>query len=281
VLDEFARSLPRLTPFCNGKDRFGVNNQELRFQRLKFGSGNEPVPPLRLDPDEVHIWGLIMDIDDPDLTDAWSLLSDIEQERASRLLSDRHRRHHIAAHAGLRWILACYVENSPEKLTIQKTSAGKPFLGDWPSIRFNLTHSHGRALVAIDKDRDVGIDLERVRPEVDVVALAKRFLSVRDQTFIEHGDPADLHERFLKAWVAREAVFKAAGTGLTFPLKDDHIELTDDGTAGYLVLGRTQESKPVRFLPLDSEWIGAVSVEGTDWTIRYPIWNESEVSLGT
>ena len=258
-----------------------MNNGEPIFQRLRFGAGYAPGPPIHLEPGDIHIWGLLLDIDDSELTDASSWLSENEQERARRLLSDRHRRHYIVAHAVLRWILGRYVGNSPEKLTIQKTSAGKPFLQDSPSIRFNLTHSHGRALVAIAEGQDVGIDLELVRPEVDVVALAKRFLSSRDQAFIEDGDGTGLHERFLKAWVAREAVFKATGTGLTFPLKNDHIELAEDGRAGLLVLGHTQVSKPVRFLSLEPGWIGAVSSEGTDWTIRYPIWDQSGVILGT
>jgi len=279
VLDEFGRSLPRLTAFCNGKDRFGVNNGKLLFQQIRFGHGNNLISPGRLEPDDVHIWGFLLDIDEFECVYASKRLSDDERERARRLVSEQHRRHYIVAHAGLRQLLALYIENCPENVTIQHTSAGKPFLLDWPSIRFNLTHSHGRALVAIANKREIGIDLEQVRPSVDVVGLSKRFLSVRDQAFIENGDPSSLHERFLKAWVARESVFKAAGTGLIFPLKDDHIELTEDGTAGYLVLGRTQESKPVRFLPLEPEWIGAVSSEGTDWRVRYPIWTQSGINL--
>jgi 4'-phosphopantetheinyl transferase len=157
-------------------------------------------------------------------------------------------------------------------LVIQKTAAGKPFLRDSLSIRFNLTHSHDRALVAVAQTRDVGIDLEKVRPEVDVVSLAKRFLSSRDQTLIERGEPTRQHERFLQTWVAREAVYKAQGTGLTFPLNQDHVELTEDGTAGCLVQGSSNsngESRPIRFLSLEPGWVGAVSAKGTDWTVSY------------
>lgn len=252
-----------------------MNKGELPFQRVRFGRGNAQIPPFMLDLDAVDIWGFILDIDEFERTQALQWLSEDEKERVQRLVSEQHRRRYIAAHAGLRQLLGRYLGNSAENIVIAHTPAGKPFLRDWPSIRFNLSHSHSRALVAITKEREVGIDLEQVRPSVDVVGLAKRFLSVRDQTFIEQGDPAGLHERFLKAWVAREAVFKAAGTGLTFPLAHDHIELTEDETVGYLVLGRTQESKPVRFLPLEPDWIGAVSSGGTDWTIRYPIWDEA------
>jgi 4'-phosphopantetheinyl transferase len=172
----------------------------------------------------------------------------------------------------LRVILSRYCTGRPQDLVIQTTTKGKPFLSDEPSIRFNLTHSHGRALVAVAKDREVGIDLEKVRPDVDVMSLARRFLSDRDVAFIENGGSEQLHQRFLQAWVAREAVFKAAGTGMTFPLHSDHIELAGDGTEGYLVLGDGKSDgalRPIRFLPLEPEWIGAVAAEGTDWTVSY------------
>ncbi|MDH5642206.1 MAG: 4'-phosphopantetheinyl transferase superfamily protein, partial [Nitrospira sp.] len=242
--------------------------------------GQDPTSPLRINPHEIHVWGFVLDISESELTVATQFLSDDEQERIHRLSSDRHRRHRIAAHAGLRLLLGRYSETLSGQLVIQKTPAGKPFLQNRPSVRFNLTHSHGRALIAITKDREVGIDLEKVRPDVDVVRLAQRFLSAQDQLFIERGDQNRRHERFLKAWVAREAVFKAAGTGLTFPLSDDHLELIDDGTAGRLILGRSGEAKPVRFLALEPGWVGAVSSEGNNWTTTYPRWDESDISQG-
>lgn len=216
------------------------------------------------------MWGVLLEVTDSELPRARSILSRDERERAERLISEQHRCRSIAAHAMLRAILSRYCGASPEQLAIRRTSAGKPVLSDYPAIQFNLTHSHGRALIAVARDREVGVDLEQVRREVDVVRLAKRFLSERDRAFIEHGGPAQRHERFLKAWVAREAVFKADGRGITFPLHRDYLELTGDGTKGCLVLGDTgtdERRRPVRFLSLDPGWIGAVAAEGTDWTV--------------
>lgn len=258
-----------------------MNNGELRFQRIRFGHNTALAPPIPIAPDTVHIWGLVLDLDESELADAEKLLSADERERTNRLSFDRHRRHHIAARAGLRLLLGRYSGTHPERLVIHKTTAGKPFLRDRPSLRFNMTHSHGRALVAITKDREVGIDLEKIRPEVNVVRLAQRFLSATDQLFVEQSAPPHQHEHFLKTLVAREAVFKAIGTGLTFPLNQDHLELTEDETAGRLILGRSREVKPVRFLPLEPGWVGALSLEGNDWTTRYLCWPESEISLET
>jgi 4'-phosphopantetheinyl transferase len=229
-------------------------------------------PLIGIDLGEVHVRGFILDIGDEELARAAQALSRDEQERADRLVSGQHRRHFMAAHAGLRAVLSRYCGNRPQELVVRKATAGKPFLPDYPSIRFNLTHSHGRALIAVATDREVGVDLEKVRPEVDVIRLAKRFLSGKDQAFIERSEPAQRHERFLQTWVAREAVFKADGSGMAFPLSRDYVELMRDETEGCLVLSDgapEQRRRFLRFLPLEPGWVGAVAADGTNWTVTY------------
>lgn len=250
----------------------GVDNTNLRFERITFENGGEPKLLIEVIPDKVHVWGFSLDIDGAELTHATHYLSGEEQERVNRLVSGRHRQQFIAAHAALRVVLSRYCAQRPQELVIQKTSSGKPFLPDRPFLRFNLTHSHGRALIAIARDREVGIDLEKIRREVAVESLAKRFLSTHDQVFIECAEPSQRHERFLQVWVAREAVFKAEGKGITFPLHRDHVELSSDGKEGRLVRGEGGSggiSMPIRFLPLESEWVGAVAAEGTNWRVTY------------
>jgi 4'-phosphopantetheinyl transferase len=245
-----------------------VGDHGLRFHRIRHDSGAASL--IRINPAEIQVWGLALDIEGPELARALALLSDEERIRADRLVSDQHRRRFIAAHAGLRWVLSRYDPRHPAHLLIERTSAGKPYLRETPSVRFNLSHSHGRALVAVATDRAVGIDLEKVRPDVDVLRLARRFLSTQDQAYIEGDGPMQRHERFLQTWVAREAVAKADGTGIKFPIHHDHVEMTGGGAEGRLVREDRESEEPVRlirFLPLESGWIGAVSAEGADWTV--------------
>lgn len=249
----------------------GVVDHGLRFHRLRHDA--EPASLISIGPAEIQVWGVVLDLEDLELARALALLSDEERNRAGRLVSEEHRRRHIAAHAGLRWILSRYVPQHPGRLVVERTPAGKPYLRDIPSIRFNLTHSHGRALVAVAKDRAVGIDLEKVRPEVDVLRLARRFFSNRDQAYVEGHGPVQRHERFLKTWVAREAESKADGTGMRFPLHHDHVEMTGDGMEGRLIRADREPEEPVRlirFLSLEAGWIGAVAAEGADWTVACP-----------
>lgn len=250
-----------------GNDMDGTS---LTFQRIRFENIGASKPLIGINLGEVHVQGFMLDISDAEQARAAQALSREEQERADRLVSERHRRHFMAAHAGLRVLLSRYCGSRPQELVIRNATTGKPFLSDFASIRFNLTHSHGRALIAVARDREVGVDLEKVRPEVDVGRLAKRFLSDRDQAFIEGGEPSERHERFLQAWVAREAVFKADGSGMTFPLYRDYVELTHDGRAGWLILGDGSSERTrrfLRFLTLEPGWVGAVAAEGTNWTI--------------
>lgn len=249
-----------------------MNRKNLTFERLVFEEKSQGTSPGTIGVDDVHVYGFVLDYGAAECLSAASLLSDEERMRADRLVSKLHRDQFIVAHAGLRVILSRYCTGQPHNLAIRRTAKGKPFLSEYPSLRFNLTHSHGRALVAVAREREVGIDLEKIRSEVDVVSLARRFLSDRDIIFIESGEPGLCHQRFLQAWVAREAVFKASGTGMTFPLHCDHIELADNGVEGHLILGDGKSDgamRPIRFLPLEPGWVGAVSAEGTDWIVRF------------
>jgi 4'-phosphopantetheinyl transferase len=249
-----------------------MDRTSLPFERMTFDEGATRTSLVDIETGDVHVYGFSLDIGEAELGSTSRMLSNEERLRADRLLSESHRGQFIGAHAGLRIILSRYCAGRCHDLVIQTTAKGKPFLSEYPSIRFNLTHAHGKALVAVAKDREVGIDLEKIRPDVDVMSLARRFLSDRDVDFIKNGGPGHHHQRFLQAWVAREAVFKAAGTGMTFPLHCDHIELAGDGTEGHLILGDGKSDgavRPVRFLPLEPGWVGAVAAEGTDWTVRY------------
>jgi len=249
-----------------------VDRTSLRFQRITFENRDRPTPLIEIGSHEVHVWGFSLNVDAGELTHAAQYLSGNEQERVNRLVSGRHQHEFMTAHVVLRMVLSRYCAQRPQELDIQKTSAGKPFLTYDNAIRFNLTHSHGRALIAIAKDREVGIDLEKIRPEVDIVSLANRFLSSQDQAYIGAGDSKRRHDRFLQVWVAREAVFKAEGKGMTFPLHRDHVELSSDGEKGRLVVGgggSDGTNMPIRFLPLESGWVGAVAAEGSDWTVTY------------
>src|SRR5512147_1351054 len=119
------------------------------FQRVPFDTDGAWRSPIPVHDGDVQMWGIVLELTDSELSRVASVLSRDEQERAERLISEEHRRRSVAAHAMLRTILSRYCGAAPEQLAIRRTSDGKPVLSDYPSLRFNLTHSHDRALIAV------------------------------------------------------------------------------------------------------------------------------------
>ena len=193
----------------------------------KRASPDEP-PPLAAE--AVHVWRIRLD-PPGDQADSWELLSDEERRRASRLVLEQHRRRFVAAHSALRRILAGYTARRARELEFTTGEHGKPALatphGDSRrALEFNLSHSADLALVAVARERPVGVDLERWEREMDHLALATRFFSLAERaslaSLVERRD--DLVHGFFAAWSRKEAYLKARGEGVMRGLH--HFDVT-------------------------------------------------------
>ena len=186
--------------------------------------------PPRLGPDAVHVWRVPLE-SSASLDHAWSVLSDEERGRARRFVQEHHRRRFVAAHAGLRRILAGYVACAPGDLAFAAGPHGKPALTgpDVESARrlqFNLSHSADLALVAVAWERPVGVDLERWERDMDHLELAERFFSPVERESLRAlaARRDDLVHGFFAAWSRKEAYLKALGHGVTRGLH--HFDVT-------------------------------------------------------
>ena len=98
-----------------------------------------------------------------------------------------------------------YMAVAPGDLQFVIGEYGKPALDPLrhvSAIEFNVSHSHGVGLVALAKNRLVGIDIEKHRGNAGVDAVRRDFLHL----------PADARVvDFYAAWTRREAEVKARG----------------------------------------------------------------------
>jgi 4'-phosphopantetheinyl transferase len=244
----------------------------LAFRQVEKALWSDPRVEMRVD--DVHVWGVLLEAEADTVEQCLQCLSPEELARANRFKSEQQRCHFVVAHGALRMVLSRYSDRGPRELSFQNMSAGKPMLQatntGGNAIRFNLSHSHERALIAVSKDLEVGVDLEKIRADRDVTALAARFFAPQEQTVIMNAGLSVKHWTFSRIWVAKEAVLKACGSGLTFPLDRHRIELSGDGSACRLISeGNPPDSPPpaIRFLPLEEGWVGAVAAEGTGWRV--------------
>jgi 4'-phosphopantetheinyl transferase len=171
-------------------------------------------------------------------------------------------------------VLARYTDLDPSSVMFQMGATGKPALAKMNNCRhrvqFNLSHSHGRMLIAVARDQDVGADLEQIRDKVDVVKLAERFYAPLEHDRVAGVTGLEQVKRFYRYWVAKEAVLKGQAVGLP---SLQQCEILDSNAAPraevHLLEGATMQSGwTVHWLECGPEWAGAVSAHGSDWTIR-------------
>jgi 4'-phosphopantetheinyl transferase len=99
-------------------------------------------------------------------------------------------------------------------VVLDRLPQGKPYLRELPHIKFNLSHTKGRALVVVSEDVEVGVDIERIRSMSDVARIAERFLPPGDAEVLAVTPMPDREREFFRRWTRAEALWKAAGLGL-------------------------------------------------------------------
>ncbi len=179
--------------------------------------------PPELPAEESHVWAIQLDVAQDRLQSLEAMLSADERARAQAFRTEELRRRFSAAHGSMRAILSKYIKESPDRITFALEHRGKPRLGDsyaTTSLKFNLTHSADLALLAIVKDCEVGVDIERVREVKELEQLARRYFHPAEAEDVM-SRTEDLCTAFFKCWTAKEAVLKAFGSGIAESL--DHF----------------------------------------------------------
>jgi 4'-phosphopantetheinyl transferase len=80
----------------------------------------------------------------------------------------------------------------------------------------------------------VGVDLEQVRPDRDVMGLGARFFSPAEAAVLVALPPGARVEAFYNGWTRKEAYVKARGDGLWLPLDWFDVSLTPAAPAALL-----------------------------------------------
>lgn len=158
------------------------------------------------------------------------LLDADERERASGFVFDRHRRQFVVAHAIKRLMIGSVTGAPPSSLRFGKTAAGKPWLMPAGLPHFSISHCDGMVACALSSNLEVGIDVEpldRAAP----LELADFYCSPGERRWLADLAPANRSHGFIKMWTLKEAVLKAAGCGLSHPLKDLSVAIDPPAVA--------------------------------------------------
>lgn len=181
---------------------------------------------------EVHVWHARTDelaVADAELRRA---LSDDEVARAEGFRFTRHASRFIRRRWLLRRLLAAYGADIGTG-TVPAGANGKPSPLAGGRLRWNASSSEGTAVVAVTREHDVGVDVERLRPVGDRDLLAATVLTPGERAGLAALDPAARDAAFLRLWTVKEAFLKAEGTGLS--LDPARVESSPSGPGRWTV----------------------------------------------
>jgi len=221
-----------------------------------------------LPPGKVHFWSACLDAAPFRRKELERSLSQQERARADRFQFDRDRVRYVAGLGILRSILGSYLGVEPASVEFRYESNGKPALsgrlGRNP-IRFNMSRSKGLALYAFSRDREVGIDVEKMDPMPDMDRIVERFFSPREIQDYFRIPVNGRAEAFFRCWTRKEAFLKATGEGLLRPLDTFAVSIRPDEPPR-IVEDRAERSAAdrwsVRDLPVEEGYAAALVIEG-------------------
>jgi 4'-phosphopantetheinyl transferase len=231
---------------------------------------------LALPEGEIHIWRANLDLGPEVLNRLMITLDTAEQSRAARFYFSRDRDYFIACRGILRELLGEYLGSSPASIEFFYGAHGKPAHRPEDSrspIRFNISHSSGLAVLAFARSREIGIDLESIRPEFAGEEIAERYFSAQELVELRALPPALKPEGFFHCWTRKEAYVKALGLGLQVPLDSFSVSLTPSqpeilrSVDSYRWSLRSFEPAP--------NFVAAIVGEGRDWQPRFWNWSAS------
>ena len=236
------------------------------------------VPPPIPDPDEIHVWRAGLDLNAGDRERLLQTLSADEHARREKYRFERNRDRFAAARGILRQLLGGYLGVGAADLRFRYGPFGKPFLittRENDDLLFNLAHAEELAVYAVSRARNVGVDLEHVRPALDWQKIAERFFAPREINFFQSLPPGERSSAFFKCWTRKEAYLKARGEGLSLSLDSFDVSARSGETA---VVFTPQEGpgKALRWtlqdISIDEGFAAALAVEGSGFVVKYWQW---------
>ncbi len=221
---------------------------------------------------EVRVWRIGFDLPSAQFTKLQLILSSDERERAERFHFNVDFRRSVVARGSLRLLLGQILGVPPKSLCFEYGEFGKPRLTNLPEhqVQFNVSHSGELILIAIAKGRAIGVDIERIRPDVDLDGVAVRFFSANEYRNLALLTGPDKYEGFFTCWTRKEAFLKAKGGGLSAPLDQFDVSLLPHQDARLLET-RPDPDEAGRWklvpLPAPAGYVAALAAEGRDWTL--------------
>jgi 4'-phosphopantetheinyl transferase len=161
------------------------------------------------------------------------LLDAGERAQRERFHFARDRTRYLVTRALVRVVLGRHAPIGPADWRFRAGRHGRPEICNahvsCRGLEFNISHTRGLVVLAVTRDRPVGVDVEHLHARPFTLDIAERYFAAQELRSIQRLPPAERNRRCFEHWIFKEAYLKARGVGLTAPL--DAVQLAfGDGT---------------------------------------------------
>ncbi|HVF85661.1 MAG TPA: 4'-phosphopantetheinyl transferase superfamily protein [Abditibacteriaceae bacterium] len=237
-------------------------------------------PPLN---DDVHVWNISLNEIEARRAYFAHLLSHDEQLRAARFRFAEDSTRFVLVHGALREILSSYARIPAAQLHFEQNRFGKPFLShnSEHDLKFNLSYRKGRALFAVSRGHEIGIDIEQSGFALDVRTMSEFVCSSTEKCALGKLPDEEQTGAFLRLWVRKEAALKAMGRGFSFDARQLEIGLAPEPSVFEIVCHQEEQRWLVRDLWCGGDYNAAIALQDVDLTLHFQSYPASFPSLTT
>jgi len=217
---------------------------------------------------ETHIW--VVDLDQWSLSclEAMQALPETEAKKARRFRFETHRNRYIKGHFILRSLIGMYLDIGFYDDEFHANRYGKPAVQtshEDSSIHFNISNSENIYACAFSQHSDIGIDIEKIHDLQDMDRIIAEFFSDQEKRRFHSLPEPNRRRTFFKYWARKEALLKAMGMGLSYPMNKVDV-ITGDENSSQLItkVGDSDISNQWTLLDMDicAGFTSALALQG-------------------
>ncbi len=233
---------------------------------------HKPPVDLILSENHIDVWRSDIDVSEEQLENYRHTLSVDELNRASLFTFPDKEKEYVVTRGLLRAALACLLNAPAHSFEFCYSKEKKPKLENATSsgLVFNVSHSHGQALVAVSSNRQLGIDIECIRKDVDFKKLARRFFSENEyKSLLDY--EGNVLRAFFTTWTRKEAFVKAIGKGIAFGLAEFDVNIDPDAPAEMLATRwQREDAEKWQLATIDSidNYVATLATDGDEFKLR-------------
>ena len=193
-----------------------ININTSLFEKLRNAKINQ------LSNNNVHIWKIDLCKMQNNINKYTDLLTQDEKNRANKYRITHKQESYRITRATLKLLLQYYVDKAPYPIALYKNNYGKPYIKG-NALYFNVSHTDGMSIISFSKSNEIGIDLEHIKCDNNIINISKKYFTKRERFWIENLPKSEQIEGFLHCWVRKEAYIKALDVGLNLPLDSFNV----------------------------------------------------------